>query len=103
MSNLSPTYDKIIVKPEEKSNKVSIAGKEIEVVGSTDNKRADRGIVVAMGPGRWENNEYAPMPCSVGDTVIYGKFAGDKFDVGDEELFFIRSTDVIAVIEEEDE
>ena len=94
-----PTNDRVIVKPEEEATETKSG---IVLAPNKGADRPDRGVVMAVGPGRWENGENVQMPCAVGDTVLYGKYSGDKVDVDGEELLFIRSTDVMAVLEVDD-
>ncbi len=90
-----PTNDRVIVLPieEAKETESGIILKKVET-------RPDRGEVVAVGPGRWENGEHVKMTCEVGDVVLYGKYNGEKVDVDGKELLFIRATDVMAVLED---
>ena len=39
------------------------------------------------------------MQLKVGDRVIFSSYAGETFQVGDEELLLMREDDVLAVIE----
>ena len=91
-----PTNDRVIVLPIEEAKET-----ESGIILKKNETRPDRGEVKAIGPGRWENGEHVEMPCKVGDIVLYGKYNGDKVEVDGEELMFIRSTDVMAVLEDE--
>ncbi len=68
---------------------------------------AEMGKVVAIGPMAWKHKDYgygeegwAPW-CKVGDTIIFGKYAGKLFQMPDgEEIFLINDGDVQLVVEE---
>lgn len=51
-----------------------------------------RGCVTAVGP--------KVKDISVGDVVLYGKFAHQSFDIDGEELIVINEPDVIAIVTE---
>jgi chaperonin GroES len=39
------------------------------------------------------------MQLKAGDRVIFSSYAGEPFEIGDEELILMREDDVLAVIE----
>ena len=47
-----------------------------------------------MGPGTKDNQ----MTLKVGDTVIYGKYAGTEFHLDGKDYMIMRESDVIAII-----
>ncbi len=36
------------------------------------------------------------MDVAVGDKVIYGKYSGTQFQLGDDEVIIIKTTDILA-------
>ena len=48
--------------------------------------------------GRMEKGTRVPVDLKVGDSVIYGKYSGTPFQVGDEEVIIIKASDVLAKI-----
>ena len=94
---LRPLGDRIIVKAA--SAEETTAG-GIVLPDSAKEKPLD-GEVVAVGPGtQLEPGKKAPMDVSVGDKIIYGKYAGTEVKVGGEELIILRQEDVLAIKEE---
>ena len=63
--------------------------------------KAQQGEVVAVGSGRiLDNGDLRPVDVKVGDTVVFGKYAGqDTIDVDGEELIILSETDIKAVVE----
>jgi len=53
-----------------------------------------KGVVVAMGPECDESIQ-------VGQSVLFGRYAGDWFEDGDREVYVCQDEDIIAVIEDE--
>jgi len=94
---LRPIGDHIIVKPLAKEEK-SISG--IIIPDTVEKERAERGEVVAVGPGRTlENGTRSVVDVKVGDKVVFKKYAPDEVKVGGEEFLVIKMEDVVAVIE----
>jgi chaperonin GroES len=95
--SLKPVSDHIVVKPVSKEE-TSSAG--IIIPDTVSKERAERGEVVAVGPGRvLDNGSRSSMEVSVGQTVLFKKYAPDEVKVDDQEYLIIRSEDVMAVIE----
>ena len=53
---------------------------------------------MAVGPGRFEDGQRAPMDVKVGDKVIYSKYGGTEVKVEGEEYLILSARDVLAVI-----
>jgi chaperonin GroES len=53
------------------------------------------GKVIAAGPGTTE----VAMEVKVGDTVMYGKYAGTEINYEGESYLVMKQADIIAVIE----
>ena len=94
--NLTPIGDKIIVTAVSKEE-TSAAG--IIIPDTIDKERSERGEVIAVGPGRqFDNGNRSSMDVSVGQQVLFKKYAPDEVKVDGEEYLIIRMDDVLAVI-----
>jgi len=52
-----------------------------------------------VGPGRInDKGERIPMDLKAGDTVVYGKYSGTPYTVGDDEVIVIKASDILAKI-----
>ena len=62
-------------------------------------ERPTEGEVVAMGRGRkhQESGKEIPMPCAVGDKVLYGKYSGTSIVYDGKSHQFVRDEDVMFV------
>jgi chaperonin GroES len=65
-------------------------------IPDTAKEKPTQGEVIAVGPGRIEKGDRVPMYVSVGDKVIYGKYSGTQFQLGDDEVIIIKTTDILA-------
>jgi len=94
---IRPLHDRVIVRREEEEAKTAGG---ILLPGSAQEK-PNQGEVIAVGSGRiLDNGDLRPLDVKVGDTVVFGKYAGqDTIDVDGEELIILSETDIKAVVE----
>jgi chaperonin GroES len=67
-------------------------------IPDTAKEKPTQGEVLAVGPGRMEKGARIPMEVKAGDQVIYGKYSGTPYQVGDDELIIIKASDILAKI-----
>jgi len=95
--SLKPLEDRIVVKPsdEEETTASGI------VIPDTAKERPQEGKVVAVGPGRFDDDgkNRVPMDVKEGDTVIYSKYGGTEVKVEGDEYLILSARDVLAVVE----
>jgi len=92
---LQPLSDRLLVKPLE-SEQVSKSG---IVIPDTAKEKPQEGEVVAVGPGRLDKDgKRVPMEIKVGDKVIFSKYGGDEFKIGDQEYKIIREDEVLGIL-----
>ena len=94
--NIKPLEDRIVVKPLD-AEQTTASGL---VIPDTAKEKPQEGEVVAVGPGRFneDGDERIPMDVSVGDKVIYSKYGGTEVKYGGEEFLILSARDVLAVI-----
>ncbi len=94
---IRPLHDRIVVRRKEEEEKTAGG---IVLPGSAKEK-PNQGEVVAVGNGRiLDNGETRPVDVKVGDTVVFGKYAGsDTIEVDGEELVILSESDIKAIIE----
>lgn len=65
-------------------------------------KRLYRGTVLAIGPGKRDNQgKVIPVDMVVGDIVLYARYGGTEIKLGtDQEILILREGDILAVMEE---
>ena len=93
--NIKPLEDRIVVKALD-AEQTTASGL---VIPDTAKEKPQEGIVLAVGPGRFEDGARVPLDVSVGDTVIYSKYGGTEVKYNNEELLVLSARDVLAVIE----
>jgi chaperonin GroES len=91
---LKPLEDRIAVLPSEEEQ-TTVSG---IVIPDTAKEKPQKGEVMAVGPGRFEDGRRIPMDVSVGDKVIYAKYGGTEVKAEGEEYLILSARDVLAVI-----
>jgi len=98
MMNLKPLSDRVVVRRVD-SEAVTKGG---IVIPDAAAEKADKGTVLAVGPGRTTDaGTVIPVDVNVDDRVLFGKFAGQVVKVDGEELLVLKEEDILAVIEGE--
>lgn len=93
---VKPLADRVLVRLTErrKTTKGGI------VIPDTAKEKPQEGKVLAIGPGKINNNgKRVPMEVKEGNHIIIDKFAGTEIKIEGEEYIIIRETDVLAILE----
>jgi chaperonin GroES len=64
------------------------------IIPDTAKEKPQKGTVVAVGTGKKDE----PMTVKVGDTVLYGKYAGTEVSVDGQEYLIMRESDIFAIV-----
>ena len=94
--SLKPLEDRIVVRPNEEEE-TTVSG---IVIPDTAKEKPQEGTVVAVGPGRYneDGDERIPLDVKVGDIVIYSKYGGTEVKVEGEDYLVLSGRDVLAVV-----
>ena len=94
--NIKPLEDKILVQ----ANEAETTTASGLVIPDTAKEKPQEGTVVAVGPGRWDEDgeKRIPLDVSEGDTVIYSKYGGTEIKYNNEEYLILSARDVLAIV-----
>ena len=94
--NLRPLADRVVIRPLEREE-VTKSG---IVLPDTAKEKPQEGVVEAIGNGRLNENtgKREPIDLSVGDRVIYSKYAGNEVKLEEQEYLILGEKDVLAVV-----
>ncbi len=92
---IHPLEDRVVIMPDDEAE--SMRGGLY--IPDTAKEKPTQGTVLAVGPGRFEKGERIKMEVAVGDKVLYGKYSGTPFQMGDDEVIIIKASDVLAKVE----
>lgn len=91
---LRPLNDRVIVRrtPEETKSAGGI------VIPDTAAEKPSRGEVVAVGPGKTNDQGVLRAPdVKAGDQILFGKYSGTEVKLDGETLLVMREDDIMAV------
>jgi chaperonin GroES len=94
--NLKPLGDRLIVKAIEE-DETTASG---IVLPDTAKEKPQKGKVVAVGDGAWDEDGEKRIPLDVaeGDEVLYSKYGGTEIKVDGDDLLVLRESDVLAKV-----
>ncbi len=94
--SLKPLGNRVVVEPMEQED-ITPGG---IVLPETAKEKPQKGKVLSVGPGdRDEDGKRIPMDVSVGDTVLYAKYAGTEIKIDGKKLLILRETDLLAIVQ----
>ena len=94
--SIKPLEDRIVIQQVE-AEQTTASGL---VIPDTAKEKPQEGTVVAVGPGRVDDNgNRGPMDVSEGDVVIYSKYGGTEVKYRGEEYLILSARDVLAIVE----
>ena len=64
------------------------------IIPDTAKEKPQKGTVVAVGPGKKDE----PMTVKVGDSVLYGKYAGTEITINGQNYLIMRESDILAIV-----
>ena len=88
--NIKPLADRVVVKPAE----AETTTKSGLIIPDTAKEKPQRGTILAVGTGKKDE----PMTVKVGDTVLYGKYAGTEIAVDGTDYLIMRESDIFAIV-----
>ena len=93
--NVRPLRDRILVERIDESEQRTVGGL---IIPDTAREKPQQGRVVAIGKGRVnDKGEVFPLDVKVGDTVLFGKYAGTEIKIEGKEYLIVREDEVLGV------
>jgi chaperonin GroES len=90
-----PLDDRVVVEVLEAEEKTSGG----ILLPDTAKQKPQRGRVLAVGPGKLrDSGDRGKLAVSVGDEVLFGRYAGNDIEVSGKELKIMRESDILAKV-----
>ena len=93
---IRPLGDRLVVEPQEQETTTKGG---IVLPGTAEKDKPIRGKVVAIGNGKYIDGTVQPLQVKVGDSILFGKYAGTSVKLDEKELLVMREEDVMGVLE----
>jgi chaperonin GroES len=88
--NIKPLADRVLIKPSEVETKTASG----IIIPDSAKEKPLKGEVLATGKGTKDEE----MVVAVGNTVLYGKYAGTELEWEGEKYLIMRQSDILAII-----
>ncbi|GAB3588604.1 co-chaperone GroES [Hymenobacter daeguensis] len=89
-----PNADKVVVRPAAAEEKT----KSGIIIPDTAKEKPQRGEIVAVGEGKFSpQGVLIPTQRKVGETVLYGKYAGTEITIEGEDYLIIKEEDILLI------
>lgn len=94
ISKVTPTPGYVLVQPAEQETQTASG----IILPTNDSEKPQHGTVLAVGADAMIDGAKVSSPVKKGDTVIYKKWGGNDFKVGETEYQFLKFEDVLATV-----
>ena len=88
--NIKPLADRVVVEAAE-AEETTASG---IIIPDTAKEKPQKGTIVAIGNGKKDE----PLTVKVGDSVLYGKYAGTEITIEGSEYLIMRESDIFAIV-----
>jgi len=95
--NIKPLEDRIVVQALD-AEETTASGL---VIPDTAKEKPQEGKVLAVGPGRFNEDGDArvPLDVSIGDVVVFSKYGGTEIKYDGEDYLILSARDVLAIVD----
>ena len=87
---IKPLADRVLVEPQQAEERTASG----LIIPDSAKEKPQKGTVVAVGSGTKDEK----MEVNVGDTVLYGKYAGTELSVEGNDYLIMRQSDILAIV-----
>ncbi|MEN9290328.1 MAG: hypothetical protein RIT34_803 [Bacteroidota bacterium] len=87
--NFKPLADRVLVEPAPAEQKTASG----IIIPDTAKEKPLRGTVIAAGSGKKDE----PMSVKVGDSVLYGQYAGTEIKIDGSTYLIMRESDIYGI------
>ena len=88
--NIKPLADRVLIEPAPAETKTASG----IIIPDNAKEKPQKGTVVAAGKGTKDE----PITVKIGDTVLYGKYAGTELKLEGKDYLIMRESDILAII-----
>ena len=88
--NIKPLADRVLVEPAA-AETTTASGL---IIPDNAKEKPQKGTVIATGKGTKDE----PITVKVGDTVLYGKYAGTELKLEGNDYLMMRESDILAIL-----
>jgi len=91
-----PLHDRVIIERIEETEQ-RVGG---IIIPDSAKEKPQQGKIIAAGKGRIEKDgKVTPLDVKAGDTILFGKYAGQEIKIDGKDYLIMREEEVLGVIE----
>ncbi|MEK7613694.1 MAG: co-chaperone GroES [Patescibacteria group bacterium] len=94
---LKPLGDRVVVRMLTDLERGTTTASGIIIPDSAQEKSSE-GVVIAVGPGRFDDGARVPMNVSAGDRVLFSKYGHEEVKVNGVEYLIVSETNILAIL-----
>ena len=87
--NIKPLSDRVIVEPAAAETQTASG----IIIPDTAKEKPQKGTVLAVGNGKKDE----PMSVKVGDSILYGQYAGTEIKIDGNTFLIMRESDIYGI------
>jgi chaperonin GroES len=88
--NIKPLADRVLIEPSQAETKTASG----IIIPDNAKEKPQNGTVIAVGNGTKDE----PITVKVGDSVLYGKYAGTELKLEGKDYLIMRESDILAIV-----
>ena len=91
---IRPLADRVVIKRiEERTTEGGI------VIPDTAGDKSQKGIIVAVGPGKYEDGKLQKLSLKCNDNIIFNKYSGTEINIKGKDYLVMKEDDIIAIVD----
>jgi len=97
-ATIRPLGDRVVVRSltDEEAGTKSASG--IIIPDTVSKEKPEQGVVVAAGPGKFDDGKRVPMDVKAGDRIIFSKYGYDEVKVGGKDYYIVSESSILGII-----
>lgn len=95
LSMLKPLHDYVVLE----KSKEEVKTKSGIILTDKPKEEPSTGVVVAVGPGKYEDGNLVPTGLKKGQKIIYKKYTGTEVTVDKKDYLLVKAEDILAIVE----
>ncbi|MBI4156066.1 MAG: co-chaperone GroES [Candidatus Zambryskibacteria bacterium] len=97
-SNIMPLGSRVLIRPFTKDELMKKNTFGIILPDAGSKEKSEQGIILALGPGDYQDGKLIPLKVKVGDKVAFSKYGYEDITLNGEELYLIKEENILAVL-----
>lgn len=94
--DIRPLGSRVVIQPSDQEEATTTG----ILIAQTSKEKPQKGTILAIGPGEWEDGQRTPMDVKQGETVLFAKYAGTEFKHLGDEYLILSQKDILATLKD---